>query len=487
MATVYAVASAKGGVGKTTTAAAVATVLAGSGADVVAVDADVGMANLAGSLGIEVGDTTIHDVLAGHADPADAVHDGPNGLRVVPGTTDLDAYAAADPAVLRQVIDAFASAEFVILDVGAGLSHESTLPLGLADETLLVSTPERDALGDTEKTRQLTERLGGTVAGAAITRADPDAPESEDALVSELLGTEVLCWVPEDPAVIGASTAGEPLLTFAPTAPVSHAYRELTRTLTGVAIEEPTGDAVAHDGEDAGDDTDDKDTGDDTDDKDTGDDTDDKDTGDDTADEDGTIIVADDGPAGLEPAGDADEIIVAEETGGDQPSEPAAPVEGAESETADASDAATGSESADEMDPESAITDPEPAGEMAPTAESESAETNSPDSDSPESAGTPRMERDDDAPIEDGEDESVTDEQVTDEPVTDEDDGEESIDDASAPAQPEDGDEVDDELAGSVPFRDDDTGMETVLSRERDEDEEEDEKSGGFFSRLFGR
>ena len=460
MATVYAVASAKGGVGKTTTAAAVATVLAGSGADVVAVDADVGMANLAGSLGIEVGDTTIHDVLAGHADPADAVHDGPNGLRVVPGTTDLDAYAAADPAVLRQVIDAFASAEFVILDVGAGLSHESTLPLGLADETLLVSTPERDALGDTEKTRQLTERLGGTVAGAAITRADPDAPESEDALVSELLGTEVLCWVPEDPAVIGASTAGEPLLTFAPTAPVSHAYRELTRTLTGVAIEEPTGDAVAHDGED---------------------------TGDDTADEDGTIIVADDGPAGLEPAGDADEIIVAEETGGDQPSEPAAPVEGAESETADASDAATGSESADEMDPESAITDPEPAGEMAPTAESESAETNSPDSDSPESAGTPRMERDDDAPIEDGEDESVTDEQVTDEPVTDEDDGEESIDDASAPAQPEDGDEVDDELAGSVPFRDDDTGMETVLSRERDEDEEEDEKSGGFFSRLFGR
>ncbi|WP_048077986.1 AAA family ATPase, partial [Halorubrum sp. AJ67] len=80
MATVYAVASAKGGVGKTTTTAALATILAESGADVVAIDADLGMANLASAVGVTPGETTIHDVLADEAEPAAAVREGPSGL-----------------------------------------------------------------------------------------------------------------------------------------------------------------------------------------------------------------------------------------------------------------------------------------------------------------------------------------------------------------------------------------------------------------------
>lgn len=258
MATVYAVASAKGGVGKTTTTAAIATVLAESGADVVAIDADVGMANLADALGMVPGETTIHDVLAGRAEPTESVHDGPAGLRVVPGDPDLDAYAAADPTELAGVVEAFADAEYVFLDSGAGLSHDSTLPVGLADETLLVSTPDRSALGDTEKTRQLAERIGGHVAGAAITRVGGDEDESEGLvegdgtagsedptvdIVDEILATEVLARIPEDPTVARASAAGAPLTTFDPSAPASRAYRELTRALTGFDVTEPESDA----------------------------------------------------------------------------------------------------------------------------------------------------------------------------------------------------------------------------------------------------
>ena len=232
MATVYAVASAKGGVGKTTTTAAVATILADSGADVVAIDADLGMANLAGAVGVTPGEITLHDVLAGEAEPETAVREGPSGLRVVPGAADLDAYAAADPSGLRGVVEAFADADYVFIDAGAGLSHDSTLPLAIADETLLVSTPERSALGDTEKTRQLTERLGGTVAGAAITRVTADT----DGVVTALLDAPILGRIPEDGAVARAATANDPLPAVAPDAPATRAYRDLARALTGAEV-----------------------------------------------------------------------------------------------------------------------------------------------------------------------------------------------------------------------------------------------------------
>ena len=238
MATVYAIASAKGGVGKTTTTATVATLLAESGADVVAIDADIGMANLADALGVVPGETTIHDVLAGDAEPEAAVHEGSSGLRVLPGRVDLDAYAAADPSGLREVVAAFANADYVLLDCGAGLSHDSTLPLGLADETLLVSTLERNALGDTEKTRQLVERLGGSVAGAAITRVG-DGDSGGAGLVEEVLHADVLGRIPEDPAVSRASATGGTVVSMEPNAPASRAYRDLTRALTGATIEDP--------------------------------------------------------------------------------------------------------------------------------------------------------------------------------------------------------------------------------------------------------
>ncbi|MFC5133179.1 MULTISPECIES: P-loop NTPase [Haloferacaceae] len=448
MATVYAVASAKGGVGKTTTTAAIATVLAESGADVVAIDADVGMANLADALGMVPGETTIHDVLAGRAEPTEAVHDGPAGLRVVPGDPDLDAYAAADPTELAGVIEAFADAEYVFLDSGAGLSHDSTLPVGLADETLLVSTPDRSALGDTEKTRQLAERIGGHVAGAAITRVggDEDEPEglaegdgtadSEDPtvdIVDEILATEVLARIPEDPTVARASAAGAPLTTFDPSAPASRAYRELTRALTGFDVAEPESDADSETDPETG---------------------------------------ADSDPQSASET-DPVETTEADETETDE-------TETDEIETTEE----TGTrEDADHDAPDDDVTETE-------TVTEESAEDDDGNEDSTELIG---------------EAEPDPDEGIGGDADGAEDDGK-NVDAEDGGDAEED---VDEDLAGSVPFRDDDTGtMDTALTgasdddRDTDDDDErgddhgggdEDEGDGkddgkrGFFSRLLGR
>ena len=244
MPTVYAVASAKGGVGKTTTAAGLATALAAAGESVVAVDGDVGSPALAATLGVEPGATTLHDVLAGRAAPTTAVVDGPAGLRVVPGDPSLEAFAAADPTGLESVLTAFEDASSVVVDTSAGLTHATARVLALADETLLVTTSDPRAVTATEKTRALTTRLGGHVAGTVLVRAgneDEDGETAESGGDSETaesrslegLETPVLARVPEDSTVDAAVTAGESLVAFDPSAPASVAYRRLAATLTG--------------------------------------------------------------------------------------------------------------------------------------------------------------------------------------------------------------------------------------------------------------
>ena len=532
MVTVYAVASAKGGVGKTTTTAAIATILADSGADVVAIDADLGMANLAGAVGVTPGETTLHEVLSGRADPSDAVHDGPAGLRVVPGASELDAYAAADPSGLKKVIAAFDDADYVFVDAGAGLSHDSTLPLGLADETLLVSTAEQSALGDTEKTRQLTERLGGTVAGAAITRVS----DGSDSDIVETLDTTVLGRIPEDDAVMRAVAANEPLPTFAPDAPATRAYRDLTRALTGAEIAGVgLDDGVAEGGEDERDETESE--------------VDDSSDGspDDSPDEDDVGRVEQEGQA--ESIGEAEPVEEEEPiegTGSVEEVEQAEPAAEAEPETepevkaepddesttipdadgetdhdaeeADDGDTTGDTEDVDEEDTEdvdeedtedediivaeserAGLGDPGDEEDIIVTAESpvqegdkaeegaaEPEETDNGIDGDTETVGEEHVDGDDlEAMIEAdiGEEEAfdieadpstggdnAADDEATDDEVTDD----ETTADEDTASFPET--DIDDELAGSVPFRDDDTGgMNTALS----EDDADDEGEGG--------
>ncbi|MFC6826807.1 cell division ATPase MinD [Halopelagius fulvigenes] len=256
MGRVYAVVSAKGGVGKTTTTTNLAAALAAAGADVAVVDGDLGMANLAGALGVVPTEPTLHDVLAGEADVTEATQEGPHGMAVVPGATDLDAFARADPEGLRAVLSELADRhEYVLLDTGAGLSNDTVVPLTYVDEALLVSTTGRDALGDTEKTRQVAVRLDVPVAGAVLTRADPEDPNV--ATVEEQLDAEILRAIPDEPVVRRAGDAGEPLTTFAPGSPAAAAYRALAADLTGESVPQP--DAAPDEAREEGGSTDDAD------------------------------------------------------------------------------------------------------------------------------------------------------------------------------------------------------------------------------------
>ncbi|POG56724.1 cell division ATPase MinD [Haloferax marisrubri] len=240
MARVYAVASAKGGVGKTTTTANLGTTLAMAGHDVVVVDGDLGMPNLAGALGVDPDGATLHDVLTGEAAVEAAVYEGPAGLSVLPGSNALEAFATANAKELEPVISALeASYDVVIIDTGAGLSDDTFVPLKLADEVVLVSTTEREALGDTEKTRQLGERIGADVVGVVLTRVNQSNPNAD--VVASLLDAGVIAVVPEDPSIREALSTQVPVVARSPDSIAAAGYRALAEALTGEPVPIPDG------------------------------------------------------------------------------------------------------------------------------------------------------------------------------------------------------------------------------------------------------
>jgi septum site-determining protein MinD len=232
---VCTVAGGKGGVGKTTTAIDIAAVLEANGHDTVVVDADLGMANLGDMLGLS-GDGSIHEVLAGEATVSETLTDGPGGMAVVPGEQSLEAFAEADPAKLRKVINTLESTfDVVLVDTGAGLSHETMVPLGLADGILLVTTPDDVAVSDTIKTAELAGRVDGAVVGAIITRVTRDTDIQG---IAERFEFPLLGVIPAD----AEATRAEPLVMEAPGSDPAEAYEQLTGALEPVFFDGATGD-----------------------------------------------------------------------------------------------------------------------------------------------------------------------------------------------------------------------------------------------------
>ncbi|SDM12543.1 septum site-determining protein MinD [Halogranum gelatinilyticum] len=224
---VYAVAGAKGGVGKTTTSLNLGAALAAAGRSVVVVELDLAMANFADFLALDVDpetDTTVHDVLAGDAAVADAVYDAPGGFSVVPSGTTLDGFAKTDVDGVGDVLLTLREEyEVVLLDTGAGLSHETLLPLALADETLLVSSPRVASVRDAEKTKQLAARVGGTVAGVVFVRSGTGNSPPVDR-IADFLDVPMFGHVPEDESVPASQDAGRPVVAEAPDSEAAAAY-----------------------------------------------------------------------------------------------------------------------------------------------------------------------------------------------------------------------------------------------------------------------
>lgn len=231
---VLAIAGAKGGIGKTTTSINLAAALTDRGRSVIVVECDLGMANLVDFLSLPYRasvDADLHAVLAGNAAPRDAIYPAPDGFDVLPSGVCLEGYVAADPTRLEQVIPQLRSGyDVVVLDLGAGLSYESVIPMNIADEVLLVSSPRVASVRDTRKTKELAEVAECTVTGIVFVKSGTGkAPPPER--IADFLDVDLLGHVPEDDHVPASQDAGRPVVAEAPNSPAAAAYDDVAKRL----------------------------------------------------------------------------------------------------------------------------------------------------------------------------------------------------------------------------------------------------------------
>jgi flagellar biosynthesis protein FlhG len=185
---VIAIASGKGGVGKTHLAVNLAILLSQAGRRVVLVDADLGTANVDVMMNVQPRHDLSHVLRRERTVDEVAVRINRH-LRLIAGASGLGAVADLSPHDRDAMVDQFARLEsqsdVILLDCGAGISQNVLTFSQCADELLAVTTPEPTALTDVYSLIKVLSRTERTPRmGLVVNQVDT---EREGRLVADRL------------------------------------------------------------------------------------------------------------------------------------------------------------------------------------------------------------------------------------------------------------------------------------------------------------
>jgi len=251
MAKVLVVTSGKGGVGKTTSAAAIGAALAQAGQNVAVVDFDVGLRNLDLIMGAER--RVVYDlvnVVQGDAKLAQALirDKRVDTLSLLPASQTRDKDALTPEGVERVIGELREKFDWVVCDSPAGIERGATLAMRHADVAVVVTNPEVSSVRDSDRIiGMLDSKTARAEAGERIdkhlllTRYDAGRAARGEMLkvedVLEILAIPLLGIIPDSEDVLRASNLGCPVTLHNPLSAPARAYAEAVRRLLGEAIE----------------------------------------------------------------------------------------------------------------------------------------------------------------------------------------------------------------------------------------------------------
>jgi len=251
MTKVLVVTSGKGGVGKTTSTAALGAALASAGKNVVLIDFDVGLRNLDLVMGAER--RVVYDlinVVQGDAKLSQALIRDKRvpTLSLLPASQTRDKDALTDDGVTAVINELREKFDWVICDSPAGIERGATLAMRHADIAIVVTNPEVSSVRDSDRIIGLldskTERAekGERVEKhLLLTRFDAARAGRGEMLniddVLEILSIPLLGIIPERGEVLRASNLGSPVTLNNPASAPARAYFEAAKRLNGEALE----------------------------------------------------------------------------------------------------------------------------------------------------------------------------------------------------------------------------------------------------------
>ena len=250
MAKVLVVTSGKGGVGKTTTTAAIGAALAQTGERVVVVDFDVGLRNLDLVMGAErrvVFDLV--NVIQGDAKLSQALIRDKRleTLSLLPASQTRDKDALTTEGVARVIAELREKFDWIICDSPAGIERGATHAMHHADAAIVVTNPEVSSVRDSDRiiglldSKTLRAERGERVEKhLLLTRYDSARAARGEMLttedVLEILSIPLLGIIPESTEVLRASNIGSPITLAAPLSAPARAYRDAVKRLRGETV-----------------------------------------------------------------------------------------------------------------------------------------------------------------------------------------------------------------------------------------------------------
>jgi septum site-determining protein MinD len=250
MAKVLVVTSGKGGVGKTTSTAAIGAALAQNGKKVAVVDFDVGLRNLDLVLGAErrvVFD--LINVVQGVAKLSQALIRDKRleTLWLLPASQTRDKDALTEEGVGRVIAEMRNTFDYILCDSPAGIERGAMLAMRYADEAIIVTNPEVSSVRDSDRiigmldSRTVKAEKGEQVEKhILITRYDPGRAARGEMIgiedILEILATPLLGIIPESQDVLRASNVGSPVTLNSPASAPARAYSDATKRLLGETL-----------------------------------------------------------------------------------------------------------------------------------------------------------------------------------------------------------------------------------------------------------
>jgi len=241
---IVAVTSGKGGVGKTNIVTNLALALARQGIRVLVVDGDLGLANVDLLLGVAP-QYDLQDVILGQRSVRDVVFEGPDGIHVLPASSGVEELANLDEfrteCLIRSLGELEDEIDLILIDSPSGIGRNVISLVQVADQILVVTTPEPTSFSDAyAMIKVLSRRPLKCVPSLLVNQANSDDEANSVArrvrtVAKRFLNLDIEYWgcILADESVAKSVQRQEPFLSTYPYSPASSCVYSLARRVMG--------------------------------------------------------------------------------------------------------------------------------------------------------------------------------------------------------------------------------------------------------------